>query len=62
MSSDDDSGKKKFTCSGFDYWIEVFLKDEDRWTCLDVPSKKVDSTKEILVNSSISGVWYTTLN
>ncbi|XP_034244348.1 DNA repair protein complementing XP-C cells homolog isoform X2 [Thrips palmi] len=51
-SKDDDSGKKKPTCSGFDYWIEVYLKDDDRWTCVDVPSKKVDSTKNILAKAT----------
>lgn len=52
QSKDDDSGKKQLTCSGFDYWVEVYLKDEDRWTCADVPSKKVDSTKEILAKAT----------
>ena len=49
LSSDDDAGKKQLTSSGSDYWVEVYLKDEERWTCVDVPSKKVDISKGILV-------------
>lgn len=49
LSSDDDTGIKQLTSSGSDYWVEIYLKDEERWTCVDVPAKKVDSSKGILV-------------
>ncbi|KAJ1521139.1 hypothetical protein ONE63_002834 [Megalurothrips usitatus] len=52
LSSDDESGKKLLAASGSDYWIEVYLKDEDKWACIDVPSKKVDSTAAVLAKAT----------
>ncbi|XP_026288998.2 LOW QUALITY PROTEIN: DNA repair protein complementing XP-C cells homolog [Frankliniella occidentalis] len=52
LSSDDNSENRKSMNSGSDYWVEVYLNDEDRWTCVDVPSKKIDSTKQILLKAS----------
>ncbi|KAK3925454.1 DNA repair protein complementing XP-C cells-like protein [Frankliniella fusca] len=49
LSSDDDKGGNQLMVSGSDYWVEVYLKDEERWICIDVPSKKVDSSKQILL-------------